>query len=212
QDPCCPERLSNYRVSVHEDSDGEPGRVSWSAERFTDGGNPGSGPRSVDVLTADLDPDGEFRGQWTRIEPLEDPVPPHALQLTEVQAFGARTGPASLLISRQPADQVAGVSQTATFTVVAGIPDGDSSEVAYQWQRDGEDIPGATEASYTTPLLMASDDGARFRCIVSHPGFPDRISEEAVVRVNLAYGASVTSTAPLWGGWVISQMVNGSRT
>lgn len=75
QDDCCPERLSNFRVSIHEAADGEIGAAVWSADRFTDFSNPGSFAGARDTLTAALDPAGRFRGRWIRIESLDDPVP-----------------------------------------------------------------------------------------------------------------------------------------
>ena len=47
QDGCCPERLSNIRVSVHKDNTGQIGDPVWSADLFTDGSNAGSGPSST---------------------------------------------------------------------------------------------------------------------------------------------------------------------
>jgi hypothetical protein len=38
----------------------------------------------------------------------------------------------------------------------------------FQWQRNGINIPGATEASYTLPNVSRSDNGTRFRVIVSN--------------------------------------------
>jgi hypothetical protein len=48
QDGCCPERLSNFRVSVHENSfDDTIDFEVWGADLFTDGTNPGSTAGSV---------------------------------------------------------------------------------------------------------------------------------------------------------------------
>ena len=54
--------------------------------------------------------------------------------------------------------------QTATFAVAA---DG-TAPLAYQWQKNGVDIVGATEASYTTPATTVTDNGALFRCRVTN--------------------------------------------
>jgi len=50
----------------------------------------------------------------------------------------------SLTISQQPQTQTACFNAEVTFTVVAG-----GSNMQYQWQLDGVDIPNATSASYT---------------------------------------------------------------
>ena len=95
QDACCPERLSNYKVSVHKDGGGKIGDAVWSAAMHTDGSNPGSDPGSKDVLTADLDKTGTFEGQWLHIESLDNPVPSYALQIAEVEALGEPIGSAT---------------------------------------------------------------------------------------------------------------------
>jgi regulation of enolase protein 1 (concanavalin A-like superfamily) len=67
-------------------------------------------------------------------------------------------------ITTQPASQTVTAGQTATFSVVAS----GSAPLAYQWQKNGANITGATSASYTTPATTSADNGATFRCIVSN--------------------------------------------
>jgi hypothetical protein len=50
---------------------------------------------------------------------------------------------------------------------VANAP---SSQLTFQWQRNGVDIPGATAASYATPPLVAADNGAVYQCRLILPG------------------------------------------
>lgn len=58
----------------------------------------------------------------------------------------------------QPASQTVNEGQTATFTVnVSGTP-----PISFQWFRNNVAISGATEASYTTALLLPADSGAAF--------------------------------------------------
>ncbi len=54
--------------------------------------------------------------------------------------------------------------QTASFSVGAT---GDGP-LTYQWKRDGAEIAGANAASYTTPVLAATDDGATYTVSVSN--------------------------------------------
>lgn len=214
QDACCPERLTNYRVSVHPNNNGQPGAAVWQANVRTDGTNPGSDPGSKDVLLANLDPAGTFEGHWIHIESLENPVPSYSLQMVEVEAFGEFVGAAaSLLLTGQPNDVATGVGQTATFSVAANVPGGDLSKIGYQWQRNGVDIAGATSASYTTPSLTTLDSNAKFRAVVSYPGFASQTSAEATLRINLAYQAKAFSNRPLWapGGWNVQMLTDGSR-
>ncbi|MDB4438313.1 discoidin domain-containing protein [bacterium] len=83
-DGCCPERLSNYRVSLHiDDGNGLPGDVMWTADVRTDGSNSGSNGR--DQLRAELDAGGSFLGRHITIENLSDAA--YNPQIAEVQAF-----------------------------------------------------------------------------------------------------------------------------
>jgi hypothetical protein len=89
QDGCCGGRLSNFRISIHTDNNGQIGDQVWSADMFTDQSNPGSGPGVVVPVTADLNPDGIFKGQWIKIQSLDDPVADYSLQIAEVEAIGS---------------------------------------------------------------------------------------------------------------------------
>jgi hypothetical protein len=40
----------------------------------------------------------------------------------------------------------------------------------YQWRKNGSDIPGATNSSYTTPPTVAADNGSLFSVVVSNSG------------------------------------------
>jgi hypothetical protein len=62
-------------------------------------------------------------------------------------------------ITQQPADVVAFVGQAANFSVAATASSG---SLAYQWQENWQDIPGATNAAYTTPTLGPADAGTNF--------------------------------------------------
>ncbi|HEX8141886.1 MAG TPA: PQQ-dependent sugar dehydrogenase [Pyrinomonadaceae bacterium] len=68
------------------------------------------------------------------------------------------------VITAHPSNQTVAVGQTATFSVTAT----GSAPLSYQWQKNGVNINGATSATYTTPPVAASDNGAQFRCIVSN--------------------------------------------
>ncbi|MGC6459300.1 MAG: discoidin domain-containing protein [Akkermansiaceae bacterium] len=110
-DGCCPERLSNYRVSLHlDDGAGAPGAVVWTADLRTDGSNSGIAGR--DTLTPDLDPDGTMTGRHLVIENLSDD--PYNPQIAEVEALTAAElpeGPENLALGA-----------TAQFFDAGGLP------------------------------------------------------------------------------------------
>ncbi|MFL6602056.1 MAG: immunoglobulin domain-containing protein [Steroidobacteraceae bacterium] len=68
------------------------------------------------------------------------------------------------VITTQPTNVAVTVGKTATFTVVAS----GTEPMTYQWQRNGTAIAGATAASYTTPTVQITDDGAMFAVVVTN--------------------------------------------
>ena len=212
QDGCCPERLTNFRVSIHQDNQGQIGQSVWQADFFTDGSSPPSAAGSTVEITPGLDPAGQFKGQWIRILSLDDPPPNYALQMTELEAFGSPLGGVKLVIAQQPRDVAMGVGLPATLSVGASVPGGDPSQISYQWQQGGVNIDGATLPTYKTPALSVGDDGKKYRCVLGYPGLPSQTTDEVTVRVNLAFGAVASANGPLFGGRSASQLTDGNRT
>ncbi|HEU0207932.1 MAG TPA: sulfatase-like hydrolase/transferase [Candidatus Udaeobacter sp.] len=67
-------------------------------------------------------------------------------------------------ITTQPSDETVPIGQTATFRISAtGSP-----QLQYQWRKNGENIPGATSSSYTTPPTVEGDNGSLFSVVVSN--------------------------------------------
>jgi hypothetical protein len=83
------------------------------------------------------------------------------------------------VITVHPSDQSVVEGATATFSVTAS----GSAPLNYQWQRDGEDISGATQSTYTTPATVLADNGASFRCVVSNAA-GSATSDPATLTVN----------------------------
>jgi glucose/arabinose dehydrogenase len=78
-----------------------------------------------------------------------------------IQFNGA--GATAPTITTPPANVKVGVGGTATFNVgVTGTP-----PFAYQWQKDGVDIPGATEETYTIPSVAVKNAG-QFRVKITN--------------------------------------------
>ncbi|HKQ87868.1 MAG TPA: immunoglobulin domain-containing protein, partial [Candidatus Acidoferrales bacterium] len=88
--------------------------------------------------------------------------------------------PVAPTITTQPQNATVTVGQTATFTVVAA----GTAPLNYQWQKNQQNISGATNASYTTPATTTADNGATFRVIVTNGTAPDATSADATLTVN----------------------------
>ena len=93
-----------------------------------------------------------------------------------------------------PRDVTVAIGEPASFSVEA-IGEG---PLAYQWQRDGIDIPGATSASYTLASASAADNGARFRVVVSNAN-GSVTSAAATLTVSNNHAPVATITAPAQG-------------
>ena len=94
-------------------------------------------------------------------------------------------------IVAQPADASVVAPATATFAVQAQ----GSAPLAYQWQRDGAAIAGATEASYTTPATAVAGSGARYSVLVSNAGGA-ATSDEATLTVTATVVAPAVVAGP----------------
>ena len=67
-------------------------------------------------------------------------------------------------ITQQPADLTVTAGQPASFTVAAT----GTAPLAYQWQRNGVAIAGATTTTYTIAATVLGDSGAVFRAVVTN--------------------------------------------
>jgi len=82
-------------------------------------------------------------------------------------------------ITTQPGSQAVTEGQTATFSVVS---DG-SPAPTYQWQKDHQDIGGATSSTYTTPATSLNDSGSVFTVKVTN-ALGTTTSQDATLTVN----------------------------
>jgi hypothetical protein len=83
-------------------------------------------------------------------------------------------------ITQQPVDVSTVEGRTATFTVTANQG---SAHFSYQWQKNSTDILGATNASYTTPILATGDNGETYQVVIGIPGLSTNISSQANLTV-----------------------------
>lgn len=87
----------------------------------------------------------------------------HYLLFIFPAVFLVPTSYATVTILSQPTDQWAEAGSQTGFSVVADSTDTPS----YQWRRDGEVIPGATNADYTVNGLNITDSGAQFDVVIT---------------------------------------------
>jgi glucose/arabinose dehydrogenase len=79
-------------------------------------------------------------------------------------------------VTAHPTNRTVGTGTAVTFSVrVSGTP-----PLRYQWQRNGTDIPGATTQDYTIASVVAADQGARFRALITND-FGSAFSNEAML-------------------------------
>jgi hypothetical protein len=100
--------------------------------------------------------------------------------------------PVAPTISTQPANQTVTAGQTATFAVVAT----GTAPLAYQWQKNGANIAGATSTSYTTPATTTADSGSTFRVVVTNSA-GSATSNAATLTVNPAPVAPTITAQPV---------------
>jgi uncharacterized protein (DUF1800 family) len=98
--------------------------------------------------------------------------------------------PSGPVITQQPISLTVNSGETATFSVLAS----GSNMLAYQWQRNGVNIPSATSANYTTPTTQASDSGTKFRVVVS-AGSTKVTSNEVTLTVKVTPPSITTQPA-----------------
>jgi glucose/arabinose dehydrogenase len=116
------------------------------------------------------------------------------------------TGTRVPAVTRQPFSQTVFAGETATFKVEAS----GGEPLSFQWQRDGADISGATSATLTLTNVSASDDGARYRCVVTNP-FGGATSGEAMLTVTADRPPAGTILTPAEGArYVAGQTVSFS--
>jgi glucose/arabinose dehydrogenase len=96
-------------------------------------------------------------------------------------------------ITDHPDDLTVAVGQAATFRVAAS-----GGQLRFQWQRNGANIPGATSVTFTLASAQASDDGARFRAVVTND-FGSATSNEAVLTVTSNASPVASINAPTAG-------------
>lgn len=108
-------------------------------------------------------------------------------QIQEAQLDGT-VPPQPVTITTPPASRTAYENTSVTFTVAHT----GTTPFTYQWQRNGEDIPGATAEAYTLASVALADSGAKFRVKIGNAVTAEVLSEEATLTVVADSGPRVS--------------------
>jgi len=112
-------------------------------------------------------------GRWCSMDTVAVPLPEYGINFIvsaksvtdcKVYLYRHSDGTGELKINAQPTAVTVVQGQVAKFSVVAF----GSSPINYQWRKDGENINGATTASYSFTALDMTDNGAIFDVVVSN--------------------------------------------
>ncbi len=103
----------------------------------------------------------------------------------DAPAAAAATAPA---ITTAPATQTLTEGAAANFTVVAT----GTAPLAYQWQRDGVNIAGATAATYTLAATSLADSGAQLRVVVTNSAGTATSSAAVLTVAELVIAPTIT--------------------
>ncbi|WP_409521065.1 phage tail tube protein [Pseudescherichia sp.] len=110
--------------------------------------------------------EGPFLVTSWQDEAPHDDVATWSLEASSAGNIDVRDVGDTITITTQPQSRTLEEGDTLTLTVAATTSG--SSPLSYQWQRDGQDIGGATSATYTKASVTAADDGT-YACVVSSP-------------------------------------------
>ncbi len=87
----------------------------------------------------------------------------------------------SLSITNPPQNVTVTNGGSAGFSV--GVQSS-STDIAYQWQRNGTNVTGANQSTYVIPSATGADDQAQYRVIVRIPGISSVTSSAAILTVS----------------------------
>ncbi|MBN1421604.1 MAG: discoidin domain-containing protein [Planctomycetes bacterium] len=181
-DVCCPQRLSNFYVSVLDDGYGEV----FGETFFEDGiGYPDTTVDGFEIVVPD-----DTLGRFVRVDLLG----PNAgdeffLSLAEVQVFSDLIGWPPAIV-RQPVGARLAVGGSAAISVEAI----GEAPLAYKWFKDGEEVQGATESTITFDPAE-KDDAGEYYVVVSNAVDPTGVESDPVELVVTSKNLAPAGTA-----------------
>ncbi|MBL9167480.1 MAG: Ig-like domain-containing protein [Verrucomicrobiales bacterium] len=147
-DNCCSEQTRDLLITLLDSSD----VVVWSYQAV------GNAPRPLAINLPSA-----VNAKAIRVERVL--ASPASIAVSELRAIQPDGTAILATVVTHPGDLSVVESGTATFGPVAAVVEGGPQErLTFQWQRNGVDIPRATSASYTTPIVGSADNGAKYRC------------------------------------------------
>jgi len=123
-----------------------------------------------------------FGLNWRKPSDTADPVLGTPALSAQYVGWYVNPDDSTVAITQSPTNFAATANQMETLTVVATGTNAWGATLAYQWQKNGQNIIGANSATYVTDYLSIADNGAVFRCVVSMPGV-SRISGTATASI-----------------------------
>jgi hypothetical protein len=115
------------------------------------------------------------------------------MRVGQIQVTGG--GMVAPAIGSQPQSVTVAQGQPASFSVAAT----GTAPLSYQWQRNGANIGGATGSTYTLPSAASTDNGARFRVVVSNAA-GTVTSNDAMLTVTSTGSTPTPTQCPPRGG------------
>lgn len=132
-------------------------------------------------------------GDWGQLGMREEGLTTPVTAITGPVVSGGKGDPVGAVvnITTQPASTSTQAYLPATFTVAAETASPYAASAFYQWYKNGAIIPGAIGASYTIPVTLPADDGAKFKVLIGVVGKSVE-SAEATLTVTAGVPAKIT--------------------
>jgi hypothetical protein len=157
----------------------------------------------VTPVTSLADSGAVFTVQAIHSSGLKSPVTAGAtLTVTPVPATPTIT------ISTQPSSTSVIAGGTATFGVNASVSN--NATETYQWYLNGTAISGATQSSYTTPVLTVANSGAQYTVKISSAGLVTVTSSVATLTVTAAPVSNATALEQIKIALLSAGIANGA--
>ena len=125
--------------------------------------------------------EGPFMVTSWQDEAPHDDVATWSIEASSAGSVDVRDVGAAITITAQPQNRTLTVGDALNLSVSAMVSDG--SVLTYQWKHDGEDISGATSATYTKASVTENDAGA-YTCQITSATAGSLTSGAATVIVN----------------------------